>query len=104
VGTGTPDPGERLHHAILSVDLVSAGQELARRFLAHDVAPGAAVGGEQEGWVGRAALELADLKAGAEVFDGSPQVVVQARHIEAMGLRDVGQRRCMPAHASPLCH
>ena len=74
---------QRLHHPVLAVDLVGAGQQLAGRLLAQHVA--AIAGGDEEGRVGRAAVELADgssARVKPSTLAGEPGL--ELRLVEAM--------------------
>lgn len=86
---------QRLHGPVLAIDLVGAGQQHAGRLLAQDIAqrPVRAVGGQQEGRVGGAALELLHAHGLAEALDAGLQPGFQRRGIEAMGRGDLANRR-----------
>jgi hypothetical protein len=77
---------QRRHHLVLAVHLVRAGQQRPRRLLAEHVQTLSArrVGGEQEGRVRRAALELQHAHALAKAGDVGAQFALQRRLVEPM--------------------
>jgi hypothetical protein len=75
---------QRLDHAILAIDLVGRGQQLARRLLAQHVHAPAGVR-DVECRVALAALELQQARRPAVAVDIGLHVVGEVRLIEDMG-------------------
>ena len=79
--------GQRLDHAILAIDLVRRGQQLARRLLAQHVHAAAAVS-HVKGRIALPALELQHAERPAIAVDVGLHVVGQPRLVEDVGGAD----------------
>ena len=83
---------ERLHDAVLAVDLVGAGEQLARWLLAQDIEV-AIAGGQQERRVGGPALKLLDAQGPLIAVDIGGHPGGQTRLVKPVGGDNVADRK-----------
>ncbi len=91
--------GERLHHAMLTIDRVRRRQQLAGGFLAQHVI---ALGGAQEiGRVRLAAFELTDLQGRLEARHVLDEITLERRRVDLVARANAGglARRGLAVHA-----